>query len=70
MSLVSVLTTSFNRADFIGEAIESVLASTFTDFEYIIVDDGSTDDTFEIIQTYAKSDSRIRPFQNQVNLDL
>ena len=68
MSLVSVLTTSYNRADFIGEAIESVLASTFTDFEYIIVDDCSTDNTFEIAKSYAEKDTRIRVFQNEQNL--
>lgn len=59
---ISVVLTSFNYASFIGEAIESVLAQTFTDWELIIVDDGSTDNSVEIIQKYAAQDSRIRFF--------
>lgn len=68
MPLVSVLTTSYNRADFIGEAIESVLASSFEDFEYIIVDDRSTDDTYEIAKSYEARDPRVRVYQNEQNL--
>jgi glycosyltransferase involved in cell wall biosynthesis len=41
------------------ESIESILSQTFTDFEYVLIDDGSTDGTQEIIQNYAKSDERI-----------
>ncbi|GAA4753338.1 glycosyltransferase family 2 protein [Flavisolibacter ginsenosidimutans] len=66
--MVSVLTTSYNREDFIGEAIESVLASTYTDFEYIIVDDCSKDGTVDIIRRYAKLDKRIKFFVNEKNL--
>lgn len=68
MPLVSVLTTSYNRADFIGEAIESVLASSFEDFEYIIVDDRSTDDTYEIAKAYEAKDARVKVYQNEKNL--
>ena len=50
---ISVLMTAYNREDFIAGAIESVLASTFTDFELLIVDDASTDKTVEIAQTFA-----------------
>ena len=66
--MVSILTTSYNREDYIGEAIESVLASTYTDFEYIIVDDCSKDNTVEIIRQYAKLDNRIKFFVNEKNL--
>lgn len=66
--LVSILTTCFNRADFVSQTIESVLSQSFGDFEYIIVDDGSTDRSVEIIHEYARKDSRIRIFQNQTNL--
>ena len=66
--LVSVLTTSFNREAYIAETIESVLAQTFTDFEYIIVDDCSKDRSFEIAQSYAAKDSRIRVSRNDKNL--
>ena len=52
--LVSVLMTAYNREKYIAEAIESVLAQTFTDFEMIIVDDGSKDRTVEIARRYAE----------------
>lgn len=65
---ISVLTTCYNRADFVAETIESVLAQSFEDFEYIIVDDGSTDGSFDVILDYAKRDSRIQAYQNESNL--
>ena len=58
--LVSVLMTAYNRAEYIGKAIESVLASTYPNFELIIVDDGSTDDTLSIARNRAANDSRIK----------
>ena len=66
--LVSVLMTSFNREKYIAEAIESVLASTFTDFELIIVDDQSSDHTVSIAKGFECRDSRIRVFINAQNL--
>ena len=60
--------TSYNREKYIGEAIESVLFSTYTNFELIIVDDASTDDTFSIAKSYQQKDSRIRLFKNERNL--
>jgi glycosyltransferase involved in cell wall biosynthesis len=65
---VSVLMTAFNREKYIGEAIESVLASTYKDFELIIVDDQSTDNTVPIIKKYAEADPRIRFYRNEKNL--
>lgn len=65
---VSVLTTSYNRADYIAAAIESVLCSSLSDFEYIIVDDGSTDQTVDIAKTYEKLDSRVKVYVNEKNL--
>ncbi len=59
---VSVLLGVLNQEDYLSACIESVLAQTFSDFEFIILNDGSTDCTWEIIQEYAKKDSRIRPF--------
>ncbi|MDY0281978.1 MAG: glycosyltransferase [Salinivirgaceae bacterium] len=56
---VSVLMAVYNGSRWLGEAIESVLGQTFTDFEFIIVNDGSTDDSLNIIQKYANQDSRI-----------
>jgi glycosyltransferase involved in cell wall biosynthesis len=66
--LVSVLMTSYNREKYIGSAIESVLASTYDNYELIIVDDCSTDRTVEIIQSFAGRDRRIRVFLNERNL--
>src|SRR5665213_2881754 len=66
--LVSVLMTSYNREKYIAEAIESVLASTYTNFELIIVDDSSTDNTVEIAKSYGRKDSRIKVFVNEKNL--
>src|SRR5580704_17559597 len=66
--IVSVLMTSYNREKFIGAAIESVLASSFTDFELIISDDRSTDNTVEIARAYAAKDTRIKVFINERNL--
>ena len=65
--IVSVLITAYNRETYISQAIESVLNSTYQNFELIIVDDKSSDGTFDIIQQY-KSDMRIRIFRNDKNL--
>ena len=51
--LVSVILPVYNQCEFVGRAIESVLSQRFTDFEFLVVDDGSTDATPEIIERYA-----------------
>jgi glycosyltransferase involved in cell wall biosynthesis len=56
---VSVIMSTYNRQAYIAEAIESVLRQSRPDFEFIIVDDGSTDQTSNIISRYAKQDDRI-----------
>lgn len=66
--LVSVLMTAFNREKYIGAAIESVLASTFKDFELLIVDDKSTDDTLSIARAFEKTDPRVKVHVNAHNL--
>lgn len=65
---LSVLMTSYNREKYIQEAIESVLAASFTDLELIIVDDGSRDRTVEIARSYAAKDSRVKVYINEKNL--
>ncbi len=57
---VTVLMSCYNASRYVREAVESVLAQTYTDFEFVVVDDGSTDDTLDIIRTYAAEDGRIR----------
>jgi glycosyltransferase involved in cell wall biosynthesis len=66
--LVSVLMTSYNREQYIAEAIESVLASTYTNFELIIVDDRSQDKTVEIARSYVAKDDRLQLQINEKNL--
>jgi glycosyltransferase involved in cell wall biosynthesis len=62
--LVTVLTPVYNGADYLSECIESVLAQTFTNFEYIIVNNRSTDGTLDIARRYAALDSRVRVHDN------
>jgi len=66
--LVSVLMTCYNREKYIAEAIESVLASSYTNFEFIIVDDCSNDNTVSIVKTYQAKDIRIKLYINGRNL--
>src|SRR5579862_3435759 len=66
--LVSVLMTAYNREKYIAEAIESVLASMYKNFELIIVDDCSKDKTVDIARSYELKDSRIHVYVNEENL--
>ena len=66
--LVTVLMPVFNGEAFLREAIDSVLAQTYTDFVFLIINDGSTDNTEKIILSY--NDSRIQYVRNEINLKL
>ncbi len=67
---VSIVLPTFNGARFLAESIESCLAQTFTDWELIIVDDASTDDTPHIVAAYAARDGRIRGIRHEANRKL
>ncbi len=58
--LFSILMTNYNYAEYIGQAIESVQQQTYTHWELIIVDNGSTDRSCDVVEPYAQSDPRIR----------
>ncbi len=66
--LVSILMTSYNRESYIAEAIESVIKSTYFNFELIISDDCSSDNTVAIARKYALEDGRVKVFINDSNL--
>jgi len=57
--LVTVLMSVYNAKSYLADSIESILNQTYRDFEFIIIDDGSTDGSGAIIQKYAACDSRI-----------
>lgn len=59
---------TYNGELFIREQLDSILTQTFCDWELIVCDDGSSDQTLSILQEYANSDSRIKIYQNEVNL--
>ncbi len=63
----SVVLTTYNRAEHLPNVIASVLNQTFDDFEFLILDDGSTDNTSELLQSYYRRDSRIKLLKNKEN---
>lgn len=67
---VSVILPAYNAAKYLPEALQSILDQTFQDFEVVVVDDCSSDDTWKIIQDFAKKDKRVHPVQNAKNLKL
>jgi glycosyltransferase involved in cell wall biosynthesis len=66
--MVSVLMTAYNREKFIAEAIESVLSSSYSNFELIIVDDCSIDGSVAIARQYEAKDNRVKLYINEKNL--
>ncbi len=67
---ISIILPTYNGTQYITNAIESVLLQTFADWELLIIDDGSTDDTASIAKVYAAKDQRIIFVQNQYNLGI
>lgn len=64
---VSIVVPAYNREQYVGIAIKSVLDQTYTDLELIIVDDGSTDATLEIAEQFAREDDRVRVLSDKTN---
>lgn len=68
MPKISVIMPVYNTEKFLKESIESILNQDFSDFEFIILDDFSSDNSFEICEYYAKKDNRIKLFRNEKNM--
>jgi glycosyltransferase involved in cell wall biosynthesis len=68
--IVSIILPTYNGAKYIKRAIDSVLSQSFSDWELLIIDDGSTDNTEEIIKEYTKKDYRIIYLKNEKNLGI
>ncbi|WP_244866444.1 glycosyltransferase family 2 protein [Photorhabdus heterorhabditis] len=67
-SLIYIITPIYNSIKYIEHSINSVLKQTYPNWELLITDDCSTDNTFGIISKYASMDSRIKVFRNEKNL--
>ncbi len=67
MPKVSIIMPVYNCAQTVGSAIESIISQTYTDWEFIICDDCSKDNTYEIIEQYSRSDGRIVAIRNDIN---
>ena len=65
--LVSIIIPTYNREHLINETLDSVLAQTYINWECIVVDDGSTDNTFDIADEYCKKDSRFQYHKRPIN---
>ena len=68
--LVSVIMSAYNAESTLETSIESILSQSLSNFEFLIMNDGSNDMTSEIIENYSQNDKRIRVFQNEKNKGL
>ncbi len=67
MPKVMIATTTYNRAALVERTIKSVLSQTFTDFKYVIIDNGSTDSTWQVLERYSQMDKRIEVYRREKN---
>lgn len=67
---VSVIMSVFNAEKTISNCIQSILYQTYSNFEFLIVDDSSTDGTYKLLKSFELKDNRIRIFQNDINIGL
>lgn len=70
MPKVSICITTYNRGHSLPQTLDSILDQDFTDFELIISDDNSTDNTQAVCEGYVKRDSRVKYFRNEINLKM
>jgi glycosyltransferase involved in cell wall biosynthesis len=70
LPLVSVILPTYNGSRYLRQSVDSVLRQTYTNWELIIINDCSTDDTLQIAEEYAAADSRVKVFSNPKNLKL
>ena len=68
--IVTVIMSCFNSENFIEDAVNSITNQSFRDFEFLIMDDGSLDNTYKIIQNLSYEDRRIKIYQNDKNIGL
>lgn len=68
--MISVIMACYNEENSVNRAILSILNQTYSDFEFIICNDGSTDNTLNILNDFAKKDSRIKVINNEKNMKL
>lgn len=67
---VSVVMSTYNRSGRVSVAIDSILSQSFSDYEFIIIDDGSSDDTAEVLRSYMQKDKRIKVITHKQNKGL
>lgn len=65
--LVSIIIPAYNRSDLIGETLDSIISQTYVHWECLVIDDGSTDSTVEVVTKYARQDSRIKLLQRPIS---
>src|SRR5690606_921167 len=68
MTAISIITPCYNASKFLLETYESIKAQTYMDWEWIVVDDCSTDHSWEMLQKFSEEDTRVKIFQNEKNL--
>lgn len=67
MPSVSVIMPLYNSAQFMRDSIDSVLSQTFSDWELLLVDDGSVDESRSVAEAYARDDTRVRLMLHEEN---
>jgi len=65
---ISVIMPVYNTEKYCGQAIESILSQSFEDFEFIIIDDFSNDNSYDICKKYSEKDTRIKLYRNEKNM--